>query len=242
MGSINLRLDFRILSAVLLVVIVSMAFVWRPWGSTEKRTISIQGEATLKAAPDEFIFSPVYEKKAKDSTTAISEVSKLGNSVVAKLKKLGVADKSIQTNVTTQKRYEPLTGRETDEITAQFSLTVTINDKVLAQKILDYLTITGPLYSVSPQSTFANETRKQLESEVRGKALSDARSKADQTAKELGVKVGKVISVSEPQFGGPITLEGKSVPSSDSSTSTPPVLLTGEQEVTYTVTVNFQIR
>lgn len=244
MTAVNLRLDFRLLSLLLLIIIIVMAALWRPWESVEERTIAIQGEATIEATPDEFIFSPVYEKKSSDSTTAISEVSKVGNSVVAKLKGLGIPESSITTNVTTQKGYKPLTGEETEAVTAQYSLTITVNDKDLAQKILDYLVTTGPLYGVSPQSLFTKETRKKLEDDARGKALSNARAKADQTARELEVKVGKLISVSEPQWGGPISLEEKGVaPSRDTATSsTPPVLLTGEQEVTYTVSVTFQIR
>jgi uncharacterized protein YggE len=240
-----LRIDFRFVSLILFIALLVCVLLWRPWEGLDKQTIQIQGQATVKAAPNEFIFSPVYEKKANDSTTAISEVSKLGNEVVAKLKEMGVGESAISTNVTTQKGFEPMTGQQTDEVTAQFSITATVKEEEQAQKILDYIVTTGPIYNISPQSTFNNETRKKLENEARGQALKDARAKADQTAQELGVKVGKVVSVSEPQWGGPIPLlerDVQAMPARDAASTTPPVLLTGEQEVTYTVTITFQIR
>jgi hypothetical protein len=237
-----LQIDFRLVSIVLLLIIIGMFLVWRPWTGLEGRTISVQGEATIKAAPDEFVFYPAYEVTAKDSATAISEVSKIGNEVVTKLKNLGVKESDIKTDVTNAKEYEPAFGTETDEVTAQYSITITVADSDLAKKILTYIATTGPIYSVTPQSNFSRELRKKLETQARGKALADAKTKASQTAKELEVRIGRVISVSEPSWGGPVIFDGRGGAEGDTSISTPaPVFLTGEQELSYAVSVVFRL-
>lgn len=252
MNETTIRINFKIVSAVLLLIIVGMFGLWRPWQATGTQTISMTGEASVKAAPDEFFFYPTYQKEGETSTEAISAVAKVGNDVVTKLTELGVQEKAIKTSTNSSPNYsKPLLGiperdgnSTPDGYLATYSLTVTLNDKKLAQEVLDYLVTTSPLYGVSPQSTFSIETRKRLETEARSKAVIDARAKARQTADELEVKVGRVVSVSEPSWGGaiPITTQGREMTADTSAPTTAPVLLTGEETVTYSVTVVFRLR
>lgn len=252
MNETTIRLNFRVISAVLLIIIIAMFVWWRPWQSVGAQTISMTGEASVKAAPDEFVFYPTYQKEGTTSTEAISAVSKVGNDVVAKLKELGVEEKAIKTSTNSQPDYaKPYIGipeRETTDpagYLATYSLTVTLQDKDVAQKALDYLVTTSPLYGVSPQSTFSAETRKKLEAEARSQAVADAETKAKQTADELEVSVGRVVSVSEPSWGGAIPIsapQGREIALDASAPTTSPVLLTGEETVTYSVTVVFRLR
>jgi len=251
MSAQTIRLDFRLVSLVLLIVIALMLVIWRPWQGTDEQTIAVSGEATVRAAPDMFMFYPVYQATASTSEAAISEASKIGNNVAAKLQELGVEERLIKTSVSVNSKFdtdlprEPGRSGNTDYV-AQYSFTITVNDKELARKVLDYLVTTSPLYGVSPQSTFSREKRKVLENEARGKALADAKARGEQTASELGVRRGRVVSVSEPQWGGviPFAVGERTAPdvADSSASSTPPVLLTGEEEVTYTIQVTFRIR
>ncbi len=240
-------------SAILMVVIVAMLGFWQPWQGIDTQTISVMGEASIKATPNEFVFYPSYQESATTSTAAISAVSKVGNEVVAKLKELGVAEKAIKTSAGSNPDYSrdavEMPGEsgiaDPSGYVATFSLIITLKDKDQAQKVLDYLVTTSPLYGVSPQSTFSSETRKDLETQARAKAIADAKTKAAQTADELDVKLGRVVSVSDPLWGGPIPimgLENKGVSSDQAAPVTAPILLTGEETVTYTVTVVFRIR
>ncbi len=244
MQEVTFKLDFRLLSLLLLVIIGVMLAFWRPWQGISKQTITVSGSATVKAAPDQFTFSPVYQGEAKTSTEAISAASKTGNSVVAKLKELGVADKDLKTSVNSNPTYDLKNGTQSGSITAQYSITASVYDKDLAQKVVDYLTTTSPLYGVTPQSMFKTETSKTLEGQARVKAIEDARTKAEQTATALGMKVGRVVNVSEPQWGGPILPANVMSKEAqiDSSASTSPTLLIGEQDVTFSVQVIFALR
>lgn len=245
MNQANIRVDFRIVSLALVAIIGIMLGFWRPWENGIRQTVTISGQATIKAEPDEFTFSPVYQRSAATSTAAISEVSAAGNKVVVRLEELGVEERLITTSVTTSQGYEPATGRPISGYSAQYTVRAITYDKKVAQKVLEYIVTTSPLYGVSPQSTFRSETQKVLENKARAKAVADAKAKAESTAAGLDLKLGRVASISEAQWDGPVPVLGSKGVAEDntsSSTVTSPTLLTGEQDVTYTVTVVFGLK
>lgn len=57
----NFRLDQRWALISLAIVLVGLLGLWRPW-ELNKRTIEVSGQAEIKAAPDQFTFSPTYSR------------------------------------------------------------------------------------------------------------------------------------------------------------------------------------
>ncbi len=160
------------------------------------------------------------------------------NDVTAKLKELGVKedDIALQSNAYNQSWLN--TG---ESQVVSFSLTIEVADKALAQKVQDYLLTTSPQGAISPYSIFSGTKQKDLEKQAREKAISDARSKAEEIAKETGVKVGKVIEVSDGYSGGGVVaLEDKASSATSAALSLP--ILSGKQEVGVSVTVSFAIK
>jgi len=246
MNTITFKLDFRFLSGFLFVVVVVMLFIWQPWNNISSRTIIVSGQATVKAEPDQFTFYPTYQATAATESAAITAVSKKGNVVVDKLVKLGVKQNQISTSVNAD-RYYGIKSEDQSEPTATYSITAVVEDKKLAQQILDYLVTTNPIFGVSPQSNFKTETRKELEDSARKLALADAKQQAETTVMELGIKLGSVVEISDPNWGGiiPLGVEDRAVEGSGSdgvSVQSSPKLLTGEQEVTYQISVTYRIR
>ncbi len=243
---ISLSLDYRIIILALLAIIVGMLIAWRPWSTAvaSDRTISVTGEATIKAEPDEYAFFPSYEFKNKDKDAALDAASKKQDELVKKLKELGVADKEIKTNANGYKDFY-YARPESDDLVYNLTITVTVNSRELAQKVQDYLGTTGPTGAVTPQSTFSEAKRKELEGKARDEATKDARAKAEQSAKNLGFKIGKVKSVDDGSGfnGGPISY-GRDVIAMESSIkptgsfSVQP----GENELAYSVTVVYYVR
>jgi uncharacterized protein YggE len=110
----------------------------------------------------------------------------------------------------------------------------------MAQKVQDYLLTTSPSGTISPYSAFSTEKRKELESQARDEATIDAREKAEQSAENLGFKLGKVKSIEDQSgFGGVIPLDTPATmeDSARSSLSVQP----GENEITYTVRVVYYL-
>jgi uncharacterized protein YggE len=245
-SKLTVSLDYRIISVVLLVIVIAMIFIWKPWAATATgaRTVDVTGDATITAKPDQFVFYPAYEVQNADKAAALAELTKKSDEIVAKLKDLGVADSKIKTS-TSGYDYPVYYEKESGTPTYTLQLTVTVGTNELAQKVQDYLVGTSPTGAVSPQASFSDATRKKLESQARDNATKDARAKADQMAKNLGFKVGKVKTVQDGNgFGGYAPLaEGRNMTTmiaedTKSSLSVQP----GENDLTYSVTVVYYMR
>ncbi len=252
-NELNLKIDLRMAVAGLLIVIAVMLGIWRPWDSSQPtRTITVTGEGSISAAPDEFSFAPYYQASGTDSNEALNKVTKTGNEVVAKVKEFGVKDEQITTQITSG-GYDYLEGapRDADSVsirnqsynTATFSLTITVDNKDLAQRILDHLLTTSSVSGVFPTSTFRDDTRTDLELDARKKGSENARRKAKETVKELGARLGRVVKISElNQFRGPIILDSASEGASAKRGVTSPRLETGSQDLSFTITVEYEIK
>lgn len=234
----HVTIDTRFILAFLVAAILIMLALWRPWEATSSdRVIEVNGKATVSATPDQFVFSPSYQFKNTDKQKAITEAEQESEKVVAELKKLGVPEQSIKTNTSS---YDlPLRDGVTDETTYTLGLTVTVDSQELAQQVQDYLASTSPVGSVSPQSYFSDAKQKELEAQAREVAIEDAREKANQTAEDLGFKVGKVKKVSDGfAFGVAGSPELLVAQDATQKLSLHP----GENEVTYTMHISFYLK
>jgi len=239
----KLSLDLRIIVVLLLAVIAAMLFMWKPWGSsTSDRTVEVTGETTLKAEPDEFVFYPSYQFKNPSKDTALAELSKKSEAVITKLKELGVTDSNIKTNSNGYDYPVSIEDGSGEVITYTLQLTVTVDNRELAQKVQDYLLTTAPTGAVSPQASFSEAKRKELENKARDEAAKDARSKAEKSAQNLGFKLGSVKSVKDGLgFDGVIPLGAPDAVTADGAESRL-TIQPGENDLTYSVTVVYFIR
>ena len=241
MNTPGIRIDYRIIIIVLLLVIAGMLVWWKPWHSTnaKDRTIDVTGQATVSATPDEFVFSPTYNFINTDEQQALKDLSAKSDELTQKLKALGVPDSGIATN--SSNWAIPL---EVDAkgSTYTLSLTVTVDNLPLAQKVQDYLLTTSPSGTITPQATFSDSKQHALQNQARDQATKDARAKADQSARNLGFKVGAVKSVDDSAgFGGGI---GFATPLGMGATKAQPSLTIepGQNKLSYSVTVTYYIK
>jgi len=245
---INLAVDLRYVIVALLVVLLACIYLWKPWqASTTERSIEAKGSATIKAEPDEYQFSPSYQEKGTDRAAIQKSLTDKMNNIVEELKKLGVAENKIVLASTT---YDNYWNDGTNEITSN-SITITVSNKDLAQKVQDYLATTAPQGQITPFPTFSDTKRKELESEARDKAVADAKTNAEKMATQLDVDLGKVLSITDDDQGGlwPMMMKGGSAldVSATSEGSAGAVrsslpITPGEQEITYVVKAKFGIR
>jgi uncharacterized protein len=246
-AKLNLNLDYRWITLALVTIIVAMAIIWRPWQSpkTADRTVEVTGEATVSAVPDEFVFYPTYEFRNADKDAALQDLTLKNNEVIAKVRALGVAEKDVKSN--SDSWSFPVFNSDSDATPVyNLRLTFTVRSKDVAQKVQDYLITTGPEGSISPQATFSDKKRKQLEDSARDEASKDARAKAEKSAKNLGFKIAAVKKVSDGAgFGGGIpyfadkALATMEAPAEGRSSLT---VQPGENDLSYTVTVTYFIK
>ncbi|MDO8265919.1 MAG: SIMPL domain-containing protein [Candidatus Saccharibacteria bacterium] len=230
-----LTLSWKLLSIVLALALVGLTVYTKPWDkiSSNPRTINVKGEVSIKREPDSFIFNPSFEADSQEAINAKT------TQVVADVKALGLGDAGIQTQVSSYENY----GSDGPTGTYNYSafLTLSVEDKDLAQKIQDYLATSGAVGMMSPTVGFTAATKRELKDEATNKAVEDAKKRAESTASNLGVKLGKVISIDEPDdtevypiaaYDSSIAMEaGKSLP-----------INAGESEYSFSVDVEFEIK
>lgn len=246
-AALQLRLSWRSLAILLLVVIAVMTYLWKPWEkAAAARTITVQGAATVSAVPDTYEFQPVFQN------ADIKKVTATGNEAVAALKKLGVKDTDLKTTISAASDIKPLpaeAGAPTIQSyparsTSTYLIAITVRDIALAQKISDYLATTPATGLVTPQSSFSKDTKAKLDLSARSQAADDAKAKAGVSAKQLGARVGKVLKISEAGWPGIYATDasgGVSVPEAAKSTGGP-TIEPGTNEVSYSFTVEFELR
>ncbi len=250
-SKLTLSLDLRWVALALVAVIVAMLLVWQPWSqvdSVNARTVTVTGDTTVKAVPDEYVFSLSYQNTNADKAVAIQKAGATSAEIIAKLKALGVTDKQIKTRVdgygNAQPDYmgigRPVPVPSDGGYVYTLQLTVTLTDRAKTQQVQDYLVTTNPTGTVTPMPTFSDGLRKQLESKARDAATREARTKADQSARNLGFKVGSVKSVDD---GGGIRPMMGGVSSSEAKDSAPSFSVQpGENDLNYSVTVTYYIK
>ena len=244
---LKINLDLRAVVILLLVVIIGMLLLWKPWASTTSsdRTITVSGEAKITAEPDEYTFMPTYEFKDANKDTALAALTTKSDEIVKKLKELGVKDSKIKVNSDGYDYRNYYFDRASDKFTYSLRPTVTVDNRELAQKVQDYLVGTSPTGQVSPQTGFSEAKQKELESKARDTATKDARAKADQSAKNLGFKISKVKTIEDgTNFGGVQPYSATDLSVGDGAEAKKPelALQPGEDDLTYTVTVVYYIR
>ncbi len=245
-SNLSFSIDLRWICMFLLAVIAGMLLIWKPWQpstQSDSRTVEVTGEAKIKAEPDEFVFYPYYEFSGNDKEAALKEVANKSSELTAKLKELGVEEKQIKTNSDGYDKYYPLP--EAGTPTYSLRLEVRTGSKDTAQKVQDYLVSTAPKGSVSPQTSFSDAKRKQLESEARDQATKEARSKAEQSAKNLGFSIGKVKSVKDGiGFDGaaPMYATDAMTMRAEAAGGSSLQVQPGENELNYSVSVSYYLK
>jgi len=247
--NLNFSINTKWLSLLLIALIVAMLAVWRPWQASNQngRTIDVSGQAVIKAEPNQYIFYPSYEFKNMSKEEAVKAVTAKSDEVVKKLKQLGVADSKIKTNASS---YDQWLMYSSSGSIYNLSITVTLDDKTKAQAVQDYLLTTNPSGQITPQPNFSTDKQRQLESQGRDAATKDARSKAEQMAKNLGVKLGSVKSISDSGSFGGGGCYGRICPMADAKASAAIAetshsslsLQPGENELNYSIGVTYYLK
>ncbi len=222
--------------------------------SQQPNVITVSGTGEVLAVSD---IASLYVTLSKDGATA-KEAQNLLNQSITKtldyLKGAKIADKDIKSEyggLNPKYSYEqisclsyPCPPRDPKIIgyTATQSITIKVRIVDNASEIRTGLAniglsnISGPTFSIDNEDAYNNQAR--------AKAITEARAKAKVLARDLGVRLGKVVSFSENNGGYPIMYAEKSMmmgASLDSFAPTPE-LPKGENKITSNVTITYEIR
>ncbi|HEX5211758.1 MAG TPA: SIMPL domain-containing protein [Pseudolabrys sp.] len=187
------RLLFCIFAAAVVVAPVSA----QPTERVEK-LITVTGEGTAAAVPDSAVIRLGVSSQGKTARAASDANAKEMTGVLAAIKETGVADRDIQTtSLSLQPQYEqnkPGAARLIG-FQANNQVTVKIRDIANLPSVLDRAIAAGA-NEMSGIEFVVSEQAKLLD-KARTDAIAEARRKAELYATAAGMKVGRVMAISE---------------------------------------------
>jgi uncharacterized protein YggE len=188
----------------------------------QKRTITIEGKGSVKAAPDMVNVSAGVESQASTAKDALARNTAAMTKVVEALKSEGIAPEDIQTtNFSVNPRYEDRDDGKPARIigyTVSNAVFVTTHDIGKLGAILDQLVSAGS-NSIGGIS-FDLDKPEELQNQARKLAMADAIAKAKLYTEAAGAELGPVMTITEqggyiPRSAGAPMMEataGKPVP------------------------------
>lgn len=247
-----------IISVFFIVKIVnevkSSSYVGR--GNQPANTISVSGEGEVLAVSDIATLSININKEGKTAKEAQDLLNESITKTLKYIKDQKIEDKDVKSEyggLTPKYSYEkvacftypcPTTDPKIVGYTATQSITIKIRAVDTASDIrtglaaLGVTDISGPTFSIDDEQGFKDSAR--------SKAITDAKEKAKVLAKELGVKIGKVVSFNENSGGSyPMMYSAKSAIGAEAmldSRAPAPTLPKGENKIISNVSITYEIR
>jgi uncharacterized protein YggE len=201
--------------------------------------ISATGEVTR--VPDIAVISAGVVTRSSTAVQALADNAARMDRVRAALKRAGIADRDIQTsNVSLNPDYRYIENQppQLTGYNASNTVNVRFRDIRATGKILDALVAEGANQINGPSLTI-DKPESALD-EARAKAIANGRARAELYARALGMRVIRLLSVSENSGygGGPVPMVRMDMAQAASKTEISP----GEQQLSVTVSMSFELQ
>lgn len=207
-------------------------------------TLNVSAQSEMKAAPDIATVSTGIVTIAPTANDALKKNSVQMNDVFKALKAAGIKDKDIQTSGITlnpQYVYEKNESPKIKGYQANNNLNVIIHDLKAIGGVLDALVAKGANQINGPNFTIENPDK--LLDQARKEAVTKARARADLMAGAAGMKVKRIVSISESSgSSGPIpypVMARKMEMMASADVSTP--VAAGEVNLTANVNIVYEL-
>jgi uncharacterized protein YggE len=162
------------------------------------RLLTVTGESSVSVAPDAAVIRIGVTTQGKTAREASEANAGQMTAVLASIKQSGIPDRDVQTSfLSVQPQYDPNKGGTARLTGFQVTnrVTVKIRNVDALPAIIDRAIGAGA-NEMSGIEFVVSEQSKMLD-QARSDAIADARRKADLFAQAAGVKVGRVVSISE---------------------------------------------
>jgi uncharacterized protein len=207
--------------------------------------IMVTGEGTADVAPDMAVLTLSVLREAKTARAALSANSEAMSKVQSAMASLGIADRDLQTSnfsIDPRYTYPPRQGTGAGEAPklvgykVRNGLTVRVRDISKVGEVLDTAVTLG--VNEGGSILFTNDDPADAIAQARVAAMQQALEKAETLAGAAGVKVGKVLEISEQSYNPrPMPMMRAAVAARSEADAVP--IAAGEN--TYKVTVNVSL-
>jgi uncharacterized protein len=203
------------------------------------RQVTVFGSGKVQGVPDTLTADVAIEFTAPDVTSAMNQTNDRQQAVINALAGAGLDRKDIRTTqVSLQPQYSGPSG--TAMITgyrASNGIEVKIHPTDTASRLLDLIVSTGGDATRISSVSYSIADDSQLVKDARARAFQDAKNRAEQYAQLSGLRLGKVLSISEGTGAAPVTGAPPAPPRGMAAAPLEP----GQQTVSFSVTAVWEL-
>jgi uncharacterized protein YggE len=197
------RFAFRplLLAATLALGVPAMSATAQTTGhavSTDGTLLSVSAQAEARRVPDVASVATGVVTRAADANAAMRANAEQMDKVMAAIRAAGIAERDTQTtgvNLNPDYRYEENKAPVITGYQASNTVSVKVRDVAKLGKVLDALAAAGANQINGP--SFEIDEPEAVYDEARQAALKKAQARAEMYAKSLGLRVRRIVSISE---------------------------------------------
>lgn len=211
--------------------------------TTKTDLFHADGTGKATAVPDTAMVELAVTKTAPTVADAQNQANTIMNNIFSSLRSLGIEDKNIKTtNYSVNPEYNYNNGRQNPTgYTVTQNLEVKVKPIDKANKAIDLATANGANVVGGLQFTLDDATVKQLQQKAREEAVANAKEKAQGLAHAAGIHLGRIVDVQENnQTPYPIRF-GALAAGAKSADNQPTNVTPGENEISVTVSLSYQV-
>ncbi len=238
-------------ATVLALVLVTRYVYPIPFSVTQTTTqkdtsFNVSGKSTVTTQPDKVEVTLGIMLKENDLKQAQTHANQVINDITQKLVNLGVSkdniktqDYSINPNYDYSKPIQSIQGYSVNT-----NIVVSLTDFSKLNQVIDTATAAGANQVNGVVFTLSDQKEKEVIKEARSKAIQDAQNNANELARLSGMKLGRIINVSEGNtIPRPIPMMAKSFGTgmaADAAVGAPTNIQPGSTDYTYSVTLSYE--
>lgn len=245
------RLEFsdRIFVMLLVTVIgilgyLGTSLIMRVQERYYRPELSFMGEGKAFAKPDVALLTLGATTEGKDIKLVLKRNTEKMNAVMGELKSLGIEEKDIQTtkyNLVPNYEFTKAGQRIFKGYLLEQEVRIKIRDFEKIDQVIVKSTEAGA--NIIGNLSFKIDDPESVRQEARSEAIEKAKAKAEKVAKELGLKLGKIVNIYEEYpYAEVEMLKTPSYGAGETVSPISPEIQPGQEEVTVRVTLIFRAK
>ncbi|HUV43053.1 MAG TPA: SIMPL domain-containing protein [Patescibacteria group bacterium] len=206
-------------------------------------TFDVSDEGKTTAIPDTATVNLGIEIQKTTVQEAQKEANEKINSITNELKKIGVKEELIKTiNYNLYPNYDYQSGQRIIGYIIDITLEVKVKDFDKINQVIDTATRLGANQIGQLDFTIDDQRLEELKMEARKEAIEKAKKKAIEIARAGGLKLGRIVNISENTTSPILPLyKSESIGLGGTEEATVPTQIQpGESEISITVTLSYE--
>jgi uncharacterized protein YggE len=245
--------DYGKLIGFILVILAILSLYFRFVGpipfsvsqtTTEKKTtFDVGAEGKVTAIPDTAEINLGIQVNKTTVGEAQSQANQKIKQITEELKKIGIKDKYIKTvNYSVYPNYDYQAGQKITGYNVNITLRIKVKDFQKINQTIDVGTAQGANQIGALSFTIDELKLEELQTEARNQAIEKAQRKAKEIAQASGIKLGRLVNVSENiSNNSPVPLTARAMGVGGTSAEKADTQIQpGESEVTASVVLSYE--